>query len=357
MVTIYIFFLLFLFFSFLGLRNNVSIWTIISMWIHVFAFLVFIFYFLLNSNEYNVAIDIVDEGYTPFGWEHFWTLFTFYLLYLIAKGLLWWKSDSLPPLAWVVCNALVIIGILINVIIMAQTSFDHDEFDIILAGRLDKFSITPFPFYPLITCISSLYVLFKSFSIVAIRFDSYHYTNSTLNYLHGFLLQRKAYPLAIILVIFPVFFVVTAILMLFGQDYDSMVKVFTDTTTWRFSQKMHPPPLDHQGHYLCTIAAIGSPKIVKPVRMGTRHGKPIIVNRQLMVANAFEEVIQKSFPKLRRVIRKNYDTYGYNLSKKINTPLKSNLTYLLMKPLEWAFLIFLYLFCTRPEVLIKKQYK
>ncbi|WP_136467087.1 DUF6688 domain-containing protein [Flagellimonas onchidii] len=333
-----------------------SILTIITLWIHLLAFLAFAFYFLMNSNEYNVAIDILDEGYTPFGWQHIWTLFAFYALYLIAKGLLCFKSKTLPPLTWVVCYALVIIGIIICIFIIAQTSIDYKHEINLSDGPPDKFSITPFFFYPLVTSISSLYVLFKSFDAIATRFDNYEYTNPTLNYLHGILLKRKAYPLAIVLSIFPVFFLVTVILMLFGQDYDSMVKVFTDTTTWRFSQKMHPPLLDHQGHYLCTVAAIGSPKIVKPVRMGTRHGNPIIVNRQLMVANAFEEVIQKNLPRLHKVIRKNYDIYGYNLSSKINTTKRSNLTYLLMKPLEWLFLIFLYLFCTHPEALIKRQY-
>jgi len=145
--------------------------------------------------------------------------------------------------------------------------------------------------------------------------------------------------------------------MLFGQYPDSMIKVFTDTTTWTLSQKSHPPFLDHQGHYLCTVAACGSPRIVKPQRIGSRHGHPIIVNRQLSVANAFESILETRSPKIHRFIRRNYDKYGYPLSKKITGRFGSNLTYLIMKPLEWLFLLVIYLFSTKPEELISRQYR
>ena len=157
--------------------------------------------------------------------------------------------------------------------------------------------------------------------------------------------------------IIPLLLVITIILILFGQDSNSLIKVFTETTTWRFSQQMHPPILDHKGHYLCTVAASGNPAIVKPLRLGKRNGNTIIVNRQLLIANAFEEMIQDFSPKLHRFIRRNYDHYGYNLSLKINTNLRSNFTYLIMKPLEWMFLFCLYLFCEKPEERIGRQYK
>ncbi|PZP49892.1 MAG: hypothetical protein DI598_06785 [Pseudopedobacter saltans] len=154
----------------------------------------------------------------------------------------------------------------------------------------------------------------------------------------------------------PIFIIITLILILFGQDANSLVKVFTDTTTWTFSQKSHPPVLTPRGHYLCTVAAKGDPKVVKPIRLGKRHGNTIIVNRQLQIANAFEELIADYTPILHRFIRKNYDKYGYNLSLKINSKMGSNITYVLMKPLEWIFLICLYLGYQNPEQKIKKQY-
>ena len=135
-----------------------------------------------------------------------------------------------------------------------------------------------------------------------------------------------------------------------------MTKVFTETTTWRFSTETHPPFLDHQGHYLCTVAVCGDPKVVKPLRLGRRHGHEIIVNRQLLIANAFEELIQENMPLVHRMVRGLYDQYGYPLSKKITSQRGSNLVYRLMKPLEYFFLICLYLFSTKPEEKIAGQY-
>jgi hypothetical protein len=76
-----------------------------------------------------------------------------------------------------------------------------------------------------------------------------------------------------------------------------------------------------------------------------------------MVANAFEALIQDRFPRAHRFIRRNYDTYGYPLSKDITTPFKSNVTYVLMKPLELFFLLCVYSFSEKPEQLIHAQYK
>lgn len=75
-----------------------------------------------------------------------------------------------------------------------------------------------------------------------------------------------------------------------------------------------------------------------------------------MIANAFEELIQVKHPKIHNTIRRLYDKYGYPLSKKINTNFWSNFTYFSMKPLEWLFLIFIYLSNEKPEELINRQY-
>ncbi|MFW2135145.1 DUF6688 domain-containing protein [Chryseobacterium sp. TY4] len=183
------------------------------------------------------------------------------------------------------------------------------------------------------------------------------YKNKFLNDCNRFLSQKYDVTNWAWTFLLPVFIVLTLILMLFGQDYNSLIKVFTDTTTWTFSQKTHPPILDHTGHYLCTVAAKGNPNLVKPLYIGKRHSRPIIVNRQLQIANAFEDMLQNFSPKTHRFVRQNYDKYGYNLSKKINSELGSNLTYILMKPLELIFLIFLYLLETKPEQKISKQYR
>ncbi len=147
------------------------------------------------------------------------------------------------------------------------------------------------------------------------------------------------------------------ILILFGQTPDELTKVWTNTAEWTFSQQIPPPRLDHTGHYLCTVAATGHKKLVKPIRMGKRNGELIVVNRQLMIANAFEDLIKEKTPKFHRLVRNFYDKTGFPISKYINTKLRSDIVYIIMKPLEWVFLVVLYLFDVNPENRIAVQYK
>ncbi|MBO5448302.1 MAG: hypothetical protein J5994_03130 [Ruminococcus sp.] len=154
----------------------------------------------------------------------------------------------------------------------------------------------------------------------------------------------------------PLLAALLVILILFGQGADGVVKVFTMTADWTFSTQIPPPPVQYEGHYLCTVAAGGHEKIVKPQRMGIRLGKPIVVNRQLCIANAFEDYIMDKVPRFHRAVRSFYDKYGYPLSVKITTPLRADIVYILMKPLEWLFLLFLYAFDTDPESRIAVQY-
>ena len=90
--------------------------------------------------------------------------------------------------------------------------------------------------------------------------------------------------------------------------------------------------------------------------MGIRRGEKIVVNRQLCVANAFEDLIQEKTPRFHHFIRYIYDKYGYPLSKHINTAFQADITYILMKPLEWIFLLVLYIFDVNPENRIATQY-
>lgn len=151
--------------------------------------------------------------------------------------------------------------------------------------------------------------------------------------------------------------VLEIIFILTGQGADAVIKAFTDTADWTFSQQIPPPPKEYKGHYLCTVAAGGHQKVVKPLRLGTRHGATIVVNRQLCIANAFEDYIHEKLPRFHRLIRGAYDKYGYPVSKHITTPRRADTVYILMKPLERAFLIFLYLFDTKPEQRISRQYR
>lgn len=158
----------------------------------------------------------------------------------------------------------------------------------------------------------------------------------------------------------PVLVVLSLLLYVFGQRPDSVIRAFTETYNNRFSQ------WDYQcenvqcgGHYLCSVAANGHKRVVRPVRIGKRNGHYIICNRQLLVSNAFEELIQEKYPALHRVIRKQYDKVGDMVHRNYNVYSKkwvSDIVYVIMKPAEWAFLLVLYFADRKPEQRIARQY-
>ena len=114
--------------------------------------------------------------------------------------------------------------------------------------------------------------------------------------------------------------------------------------------------MHYDEHYLCTVAAGGHRRVVKPLRLGIRHGHRVIVNRQLCVANAFEQVLEERTPRFHRAVRNFYDRYGFPIARLIHSKYIADLVYFIMKPLEWVFLLVLYLTCTDPENRIAVQY-
>ncbi|MDX2282121.1 MAG: DUF6688 family protein [Saprospiraceae bacterium] len=330
--------------------------------LYIVSLILFAIQMTWHNTPYYIAIELGEfECYSPFSGKHALTLIFYFLAFNISMLLVWRKSNQLPPLVLTLSLIFIIIGVLISSVIFYQISFHNTEtldaytYDKEINWSSDEVSPL-FVFAPLFSIIIGVSLVFQVITKTINETVERTYSNKLLNALNTFLATKSRNPFWILVLMFPVFFIVTLILILFGQNSDSIVKVFTDTATWRLSQQVHPPFLDTRGHYLCTVAASGHPKIVKPLRIGYRNGREIIVNRQLLIANAFEEMIQGISPTLHRGIRNLYDKYGYNLSKKINTPFRSNLTYILMKPLEWVFLLSLYLLCKNPEKKINKQY-
>lgn len=305
-----------------------------------------------HSIDYFTAIDPIDYCYTPFGSVHFPTLIFYFLAFHISAVLVWWRGRQLPPLTLVISLVFLLIGFFVNIAVIIQV-FVHNT-NTMGINKGDNFFFFPMPILNMIMYFS---LINKVMNEEKNKAQTRVYTNKFLNQVNQFLANRYDETSWALIFTIPVFLFSTLILILFGQEPDAIIKAFTDTTTWTFSQKEHPPVLDHSGHYLCTVAAKGSPNVVQPIFIGKRHGRKIIVNRQLQIANAFEEMIQNFSPKIHYFIRKNYDRYGYNLSLKINTQWASNLTYFLMKPLEWLFLFSLYLLVESPEKKIRRQYQ
>ena len=165
-----------------------------------------------------------------------------------------------------------------------------------------------------------------------------------------------SWPVAALVVFLPVFGITIGILALFGQRPDTIITAFTQTSDWNLSDQVSPQNIYLDEHYLCTVAAGGHRKVVKPLRMGVRHGHSVVVNRQLCVANAFEQILEERTPRFHRAVRKFYDTYGFPIAKKIRSPYAADVVYILMKPLEWLFLMVIYFCDAKPENRIAVQY-
>ncbi len=168
--------------------------------------------------------------------------------------------------------------------------------------------------------------------------------------------DSRNWPWLAFLFMLPMLGILIMVLTLFGQKPDSVIKAWTETSQWNLSRRVSPQNLVYDEHYLCTVAAGGHPAVVRPTRMGVRHGHPVIVNRQLCVANAFEQILMERVPAVHGLVRRIYDRYGFPLARHIKAPLAADMVYVLMKPLEWMFLSVIYLCDARPENRISLQY-
>lgn len=182
------------------------------------------------------------------------------------------------------------------------------------------------------------------------------YHTPWLNRLRMMLLNSKQWPLLAFIVMLPLMIIVLGILVLFGQAPHSIITAFTQTSDWNLSQQIAPQNLDVDEHYLCTVAAGGHRQIVKPIRKGIRHGHSVTVNRQLMVANAFEQILEERIPTIHRFVRRNYDRYGFPIAKWIRSKWMADVIWIVMKPLEWFFVCVIYSVDQYPEDRIALQY-
>lgn len=265
------------------------------------------------------------------------TQITFYILAAVglAGYLLLYpaRSRPMPPLVVVLGLAGLYLGAGLSVVLLIQVSRD--------------WVLCVYPANLLLICARTVkeLVLIHQKSPKEYRFP----------WLNKLLHRGASLPLLGLLAALPLLGILLGVLTLFGQAPDSIIRAWTQTSDWTFSQQIAPPNIQ-DGHYLCTVAAGGHRRLVKPLRMGKRHGHRVIVNRQLAVANAFEELLSQHLPRLHRLVRYVYDRWGYPISRHIRTPWAADAVWLLMKPAEWFFLVCLYLFDLNPENRIAVQY-
>ena len=312
----------------------------IILWFGLFGcFLEAIFIFIVKDMTfYEWNEPLINSQKHALIWSGAYpTFFTLAALTLLALIIYSYRdANSLSPLANVFC----ISGILGGVVLLLV--FDN------------QLQVASFhTFFLLIYSIYLLWVRIKEWQQDRTEMD---YENRLLQWFHQLLNQSRNWPWLAVLVALPTLALVVLVLMLFGQQPDSMIKAWTNTADWAFSQKIPPQNLIIDEHYLCTVAAGGHEKVVKPQRMGIRHGHPVVVNRQLCIANAFEQVLEEKTPRFHRFLRRNYDRFGYPFAKHIKKKWAMDVIYYLMKPLEWIFLLVLYLVDRKPENRIAMQY-
>lgn len=256
--------------------------------------------------------------------------------------------EKLPPLVIVLSMAAMYIGIVLCVIWGVQI-FDRTigSIDLVL------FYVPPFNFVVIaLKTIRYKMIEWREIS----RKTSFEGKSRWLSWIDRKLNDSANWPVAALIAMLPLLGILTVVLILFGQRADDIIKAWTETSDWRLSQQTAPPNVEADEHYLCTVAAGGHKKVVKPLRMGERHGHRVVVNRQLCIANAFEQILEERTPRIHRCVRHFYDTYGFPVAKLIRTRYAADVVYLLMKPLEWIFLIVLYMCDVKPENRIAVQY-
>lgn len=291
-----------------------------------------------KATEVGVSHEFISTKYS-------FTIYILILLSILSFVVLRIKKTNLAPLIIVFLMSLINIGLPLFIALIIQTTIIHIDF---ISFYMIMFVINYF------ICTTRLYK--QIINEYRSENENNFYNNKLLIILSKILRNSKNWSFLSLLISIPVLITIILILTLFGQQIDSIIKAFTETSDWKFSQEISPPSYEPNGHYLCTVALIGHKNIVKPIRMGIRGRKKIPVNRQLCIANAFEQIIEERMPSLHKFIRKNYDKYGYPLSKHITTPFRGDLIYLIMKPLEWFFLIILYCVEKKPENKISSQY-
>jgi len=100
-----------------------------------------------------------------------------------------------------------------------------------------------------------------------------------------------------------------------------------------YAQLPTEPPPDC---YVCTAAARGHPGFVGSWRVQASDGKSCRVNRQLQRIKLAELATARRLPRLHHFCRVIYDRLGPALARSIRNPYLADMTYVALKPCEWA---------------------
>jgi len=326
------------------LYTRIGLWRVTEIWTGLIAPLFFLIAFDLSEKN-----DCCTDS-AVFAPDNRTGIYLIIFLCTVAYFYSSFRKQLATPIIELFINAVLIAGVFLNVLIAIHINRQDMGTILWLPGNI-----------PIIMLFLMVMGKNKAQLESALQQDFVKPTN-TLTALSIKILQSNAwlrFPTLALLAL-PLLLLITVVLFLLGQKPDTLIRAFTDTYKHGFSQ------LDYMcdnvqcgGHFLCSVAAKGHKTIVQPERYGERNGHKIICNRQLLVANAFEELIENHMPFLHKQVRRQYNKVG-NLVHRyysiFNNKFIADSIYIIMKPLEWFFLLVLYTFDTRPEDRIAKQY-
>ena len=300
-----------------------------------------LFYFL-GFDQYTNDCCTESASFSP---EHSLTIYSLIFICVLTYFISSYKKGIISPIIETLINTILLGAIIFNIFIALQI-----EPPLGLIGNL-----------PII--ILFVFELIKNHKNISDYSSTFDYNSlSKIEKLSWYLLNSKLIlkiPILLILCL-PVLTLISGFLLLFGQKPDSIIRAFTDTYKHGFSQLDHLcDNVECGGHFLCSVAAKGHKNLVTPTRLGERAGNKIMCNRQLLISNAFEELIEEKLPNLHKFTRRNYNKVGNLIHRYygiFNRKIVADSVYILMKPLEWIFLITLYTFDQKPEDRINKQY-
>ena len=283
-----------------------------------------------------------DATFSP---QHRLTIYVWISLVVIAYFFLSYRKSVGGPLLEVLLSVMLLIGFILNIFVAI-----HIEEMLWVIGSV------PIGMLLLRKLIIQQRELIEAFASRDVA-DAPGWQRLFLRLIRSTVFVR--FPIFLVLAA-PLYLVVTSMLLLFGQKPDSIVRAFTETYRHGFSQLDYLCDNVNCGtHFLCSVAAKGHRGLVKPIRYGERNGSLMICNRQLLVSNAFEELIQVHFPVFHGWVRRRYNRVGSLVHKHyhfFNNRWVADMVYVIMKPLEWMFVLVLYFFDHKPENRIAQQY-
>ena len=298
----------------------------------------------IENKEWNLPVSVGYHQPVWTGAQGFY--FAICLLSLIGFIILDLRPASkTPPLVTVLCMAPQYLMIITLVVWCIQFKDITNSLPLMIL-----------PFNIVVMILTLIRIKIAEWNASVEHDEALYGKNAFFRALNKCMAKSSRWPVFAFVAVIPLLGVMLLILTLFGQQPDIIVKAWTETADYAFSQKIPPEVLPYDAHYLCTVAARGHKGLVHPLRLGERNGTVVTVNRQLEIANAFEQVLEEHTPRFHRLVRNFYDKHGLPIARLIHGKFSSDLVYILMKPLEWIFLIVLYLTDPNPENRIHVQY-